>query len=228
MNAFVLVPGAGGSAWYWHRVVPILHARGKVAVAVDLPGDDETAGLPEYRDRILAAIGESEDAVLVAQSMGAFSAVMACAQGRVRLLVLLNAMIPLPGETPGEWFENTGAEQARTRAARAGGYPVEFDAETYFLHDVPAEVAARGATHARDEAPLAFGQRCEVRAWPNVRTVAIAGRDDRFLPLEFQRRLARQRLASDTDVIPGGHLAALAQPTKLVDRLVAYVEQATR
>jgi pimeloyl-ACP methyl ester carboxylesterase len=61
-----------------------------------------------------------------------------------------------------------------------------------------------------------------------VRTVAIAGRDDRFFPLEFQRRLARQRLASDTDVIPGGHLAALAQPTKLVDRLVAYVEQATR
>jgi pimeloyl-ACP methyl ester carboxylesterase len=137
-------------------------------------------------------------------------------------------MIPLPGETPGEWFENTRAEQARTRAARAGDYPVEFDVETYFLHDVPAEVAAGGATRARDEAPLAFGQPCEVRAWPDVRTVAIAGRDDRFFPLEFQRRLARQRLACDTDVIPVGHLAALAHRTQLVDRLVAYAEQPTR
>lgn len=25
---FVLVPGAGGQAWYWHRVVPELEARG--------------------------------------------------------------------------------------------------------------------------------------------------------------------------------------------------------
>jgi pimeloyl-ACP methyl ester carboxylesterase len=228
VNAFVLVPGAGGSPWYWHRVVPLLHARGKTAVAVDLPGDDETAGLREYSDRIVAAIGESEDAVLVAQSMGAFSAVMACAQRRVRLLVLLNAMIPLPGETPGEWFENTGAEQARAQAARAGGYPVEFDLETYFLHDVPAQVAARGAMHARDEAQVAFGQPCEVGAWPDVQTVVIASRDDRFFPLEFQRRLARQRLACDTDVIPGGHLAALSHPTQLVDRLVAYAEQPAR
>jgi hypothetical protein len=22
--AFVLIPGAGGAAWYWHRVVPLL------------------------------------------------------------------------------------------------------------------------------------------------------------------------------------------------------------
>ena len=34
---FVLIPGAGGAAWYWHRVVPELRARGHEAVAVDLP-----------------------------------------------------------------------------------------------------------------------------------------------------------------------------------------------
>jgi pimeloyl-ACP methyl ester carboxylesterase len=38
MSNFILIPGAGGSAWYWHRVVPELEARGHDAVAVDLPG----------------------------------------------------------------------------------------------------------------------------------------------------------------------------------------------
>jgi pimeloyl-ACP methyl ester carboxylesterase len=40
MSKFVLVPGAGGAAWYWHRVVPELEQRDHDAVAVDLPGPD--------------------------------------------------------------------------------------------------------------------------------------------------------------------------------------------
>ncbi len=28
MSTFVLIPGAGGAAWYWHRVVPLLRAAG--------------------------------------------------------------------------------------------------------------------------------------------------------------------------------------------------------
>ena len=34
MTTFVLVPGAGGQAWYWHRVVERLEAQGHEAVAV--------------------------------------------------------------------------------------------------------------------------------------------------------------------------------------------------
>ena len=43
MASFVLVPGAGGMAWYWHRVVPLLGSAGHQAIAVDLPGDDRDA-----------------------------------------------------------------------------------------------------------------------------------------------------------------------------------------
>jgi alpha-beta hydrolase superfamily lysophospholipase len=52
MSKFVLVPGAGGAAWYWHRVVSELEQPGHEAVAVDLPGPDESAGLPEYAEAI--------------------------------------------------------------------------------------------------------------------------------------------------------------------------------
>jgi pimeloyl-ACP methyl ester carboxylesterase len=222
MSLFVLIPGAGGVAWYWHRVVPELRARGHEAVAVGLPGPEESAGLPEYTDAVVAAIGGRRDVVVVAQSMGAFTAPMACARSPVRRLVLVNAMIPLPGETAGEWWDHTGWEPARVAAAQAGGYPTDFDLATYFLHDVPAEVAAAGERHAYAEADIAFGQPCAIERWPDVPTRVIAGRDDRFFPLEFQRQVARERLGAEVHEVPGGHLAALSRPAELTEQLIRY------
>jgi pimeloyl-ACP methyl ester carboxylesterase len=225
MSRFVLIPGAGGTPWYWHRVVPELAARGHEVVAVDLPGPDESAGLPEYADTVVSAIGGHRDAVLVAQSMGGFTAPMACDLVPVSLLVLLNAMIPLPGETAGEWWDNTGWEQAKAAAAASGGYSAEVDLDTYFLHDVPAEVYATGAEHQRPEADIAFRQPCGIRRWPDVPTRVLAGREDRFFPLGFQRRIARERLGLRADEIPGGHLAALSHPAELTDRLIGYLAE---
>lgn len=225
MSMFVLVPGAGGMAWYWHRVVPELLARGHEAVAIDLPGADEAAGLPEYTDAVVAAIGDHDDVVLVAQSLGGFTAPMVCARVPVGQLVLLNAMIPLPGETAGQWWDATGSEAARIAAAEAGGYSADFDLDTYFLHDVPAEVVAAGASHERPEAGIVFGQPCDVERWPDVTTRVVAAAEDRFFPVEFQRRVARDRLGIDADVVPGGHLVALSRPVELVDRLVGYLRR---
>ena len=78
MSRFVLIPGAGGAAWYWSRVVPLLQRAGHEAVAVDLPGDDESAGLPEYARLVLEAVGGRQDVVLVAQSLGGFTAPLVC------------------------------------------------------------------------------------------------------------------------------------------------------
>lgn len=223
MSRFVLIPGAGGAAWYWHRVVSGLRARGHEAVAVDLPGADASAGLPEYTDVVAAAIGGHDDVVLVAQSMGGFVAPMVCAHVPVGRLVLVNAMIPLPGETPGQWWDNTGSSAARISAAEAGGYTTEVDLDIYFLHDVPAEVAAAGEAHQGPEADIAFDQLCDIEKWPEVTTQVLAAVEDRFFPLEFQRRVARDRLGLDVDEIPGGHLALLSRPVELVDRLTAQV-----
>ena len=223
MSVFVLVPGAGGAAWYWHLVVPELRASGHEAVAVGLPGADPAAGLPEYAEAVAAAAGQHRDVVLVTQSMGGFTAPLACARVQVRQLVLVNPMIPLPGETAGDWWGHTGWEQARVAAASAGGYPAEFDLGTYFLHDLPADVAATLEAEERPEAGIAFTQPCAFERWPDVTTRVVAGRDDRFFPLEFQRRVARDRLGLDVDVVPGGHLSALSYPGELADRLIQYV-----
>jgi pimeloyl-ACP methyl ester carboxylesterase len=50
----------------------------------------------------------------------------------------------------------------------------------------------------------------------------IACRHDRLFPLDFMRRLARERLGVEVDVIDTGHLAALSRPQELAERLEAY------
>jgi pimeloyl-ACP methyl ester carboxylesterase len=223
MTTFVLVPGAGGVAWYWHRVVPLLRGAGHDAIAVDLPGDDPAAGLSAYADRVVATIGGRSDVVLVAQSLAGFTAPLVCERARVRMLVLVNAMIPTPGETPGEWGASTGSATARKAAAHSGGYSETFDDDTYFLHDVPPDVIADGEKHERPEAEEIFGNRCDFTAWPSVPIHVIAGRDDRLFPVDFQRRVARDRLGVEIDELPGGHLIALSYPRELADRLIGYL-----
>jgi hypothetical protein len=78
-GAFLLIPGAG-------------------AIAIDLPADDPRAGLSDYADIVVRAIGARSKIVLVAQSLGGFTAPLVCVRARVRMLVLVNAMIPQPGE----------------------------------------------------------------------------------------------------------------------------------
>jgi pimeloyl-ACP methyl ester carboxylesterase len=220
VSTYLLIPGAGGVAWYWHRLVPLLEAAGHTAVAIDLPGDDPEVGLPGYADLIVQAGEGAPDVVLVAQSMGAFAALPACERLPVRALVLLNAMIPEPGETAGDWWENTGSEAARTAAARSGGYSDAIDLETYFLHDVDAEIAAAGEPYQRPEADIAFEQPCPFERWPDVETVVLAGREDRFFPFDFQRRVASERIGAEARPLPGGHLNALSQPEAVARQLL--------
>ena len=100
MATFVLIHGAADTAWYWHLVEPELRGRGHDVVTMDLPCDDDSAGLPEYADTVVDAIGDHKDLVLVAQSFGGFTAPLVCERVPVSLMVLVAAMVPSPGEDP--------------------------------------------------------------------------------------------------------------------------------
>jgi pimeloyl-ACP methyl ester carboxylesterase len=217
MSHFVLVPGAGGAAWYWHRVVPLLQAAGHTAVAIDLPADDESAGLSRYAD--LVAAETTPETILVGLSLGGFTIAMVAARVPVGGLIFVNAMIPAPHETPGEWGDAVGSSEARIAAAKAGGYSETFDDETYFFHDVSPELVAQSAQYDKPEAAIAFGDHCELASWPKVPIRAFVGADDRLFPVELQRRITRERLGIEIEVIPGGHLAPLSHPEALAEKL---------
>jgi pimeloyl-ACP methyl ester carboxylesterase len=199
-------------------VVPELARRGHDVVAVDLPLEDPAVGLTECADAILATIGEGrEQPVLVAQSLAGFIAPLVCSRVPIRLLVLLNAMVPAPGESAGEWWTNT--RHAEARAAFG-----DFDLVRDFFHDVPPEVTAAALSGgARQPSDRLFAERWPLERWPDVPTRFLQGRDDRFFPLDFQRRLVRERLGIDLDEMPGGHLVALSRPVELAERLDTYL-----
>jgi pimeloyl-ACP methyl ester carboxylesterase len=220
-RTFLLIPGAGGTQWYWHLLVPLLKNAGQEAIAVDLPSEDPEAGLAEYARLVASAADGHSNVVLVAQSLGGFTAPMAAAKIDVQAMVFVNAMIPKPGETAGEWWEATGWDEARLAAAERGGYPAEVDLEAYFLHDVPPDVAASGEQYQRPESEAAFASVCDFGAWPPVPIKVAAGADDRFFPASFQQAVARDRLGIEADIVPGGHLNALSQPGALAEYLLA-------
>ena len=224
MTTFLLVPGAGGQAWYWHRLVPELERRGHGAVAVDLPADDETAGLAAYVDTVVAAAGRGSPLVVVAQSLGGLTAPLVCVRLLVDLLVLVNAMVPLPGETGGDWWTVTGQRAARVAYWEREGIDgdPEDDAVMYF-HDVPADVTAAAMQQPFAQSGRPFADPWPLSAWPDVPTKVVVGRDDRVFPAEFQRRIAAVRLGLTVDEVPGGHLMALARPVELADRLEDYL-----
>lgn len=214
MSCFVLVPGGGGDPWYWHRLVPELQRRGHDAVPVALPVGDDAAGLERYADAVVDAVGDRRDLVVVGHSMGGLTAPLVCSRLPVRLLVLLAAMVPRHGETGGQWWSATG---------HTG--PGLDDRELYF-HDVPADLAEVALAREDVQSSRPFEDPWPLASWPDVPTRVVAGRDDRLFSLDFQRRIARERLGLEVDEVPGGHLCMLSQPVALADvlaRLLASV-----
>jgi len=226
MATYVLIPGAGGDGWQWHRVVRELEQRGHAAIPVTLPAGDDRAGWQEYADAVVEAIGDRRDLVLVAQSLAGFTAPLVCERLPVNLVVLLNAMIPMPGETGNDWWGNTGSGAAMREHLVSIGLPADAanDDKVVYFHDVPKPIVEEAFARGEPQQSMTpMGQPFPLQAWPDVPTRVIAGRDDRLFPLEFQRRVARERLGMDVDELPGGHMLALSQPRALAERLVAYL-----
>ena len=109
MAHFVLVHGAWHGAWCWQRVTPLLEAEGHQVSAVTL------TGLAEDSRRLTREVNLSthvtdvvnllesqdmQDVVLVGHSYGGLviSGVVRQAKDRLRHLVYLDAILPMPGE----------------------------------------------------------------------------------------------------------------------------------
>jgi pimeloyl-ACP methyl ester carboxylesterase len=228
MTTIVLIPGAGGASYYWHLVAPMLEEHGWDVIAPDLPAGDDSAGIPEYADAVMLAVGDRSDIVIVAQSLGAFTAVELAERMPVSLIVFVAAMIPAPGETSGEWWEATGQTAAqRALDLREGRDPdAPFDVMATYFHDVPAEVVDR--LFERGDPPQSgrpFESANRATAWRTIPTRVIAGSRDRLFPIDFMRQLSRERVGVDPVEIDAGHLLALSRPDELADAIAALVAE---
>jgi pimeloyl-ACP methyl ester carboxylesterase len=223
MATFALIHGGGDVGWYWHLVERELRERGHEVVAPDLPCDDDTAGLREYTDAVVGAIGDRGDLVVVGTSFGGFTAPLVADRLPVDVLVLVAGMVPDPGEPPADWWSNTGYEHAaQEQARRDGGKTGSDDPFVSFYHDVPRALAEEALGKERSESNTAYHDPWPLDAWPAVPTRFVLCTEDRFFPPDFMRRVVAERLGIVADEIAAGHYVALSRPAELANLLAGY------
>ena len=207
---YVLIPGAGCTPWHWHPLTAELEARGEEVIAVDLPCDDESAGLSQYRDAVVTAIGQCTDLVVVAHSLGGFTAPAVCERLPVQLLVFVAGMIPRPGETVNDYWRHTA-------------YDWDGDPESdYFFQDLPPGLAAEARQQLRPQAGRPMDDPALLEHWPDVPTQAVIATEDLLFPADYLRRLTTDRLGFAPHDLPGGHFPMLGHPVELADLLETY------
>jgi pimeloyl-ACP methyl ester carboxylesterase len=224
-TTFVLVPGAGADPRVYGATIDALRERGHDGIAPPLPLDDAAATPSDHADAIVAALGDPPPAplVVVGQSLGAYSATIAAARLRPSRLILLAPMIPAPGESAGEWWEGTGHGEAIAplveRLGPLSGWNEAAMAEVFY-HDVDEATLAANAEYEGVPGDGLFAEPLPLEAWPDVPTTVLIPREDRLFPLEFQRRVARERLGLGIEEMEGGHLPFLSRPHELALRLI--------
>ncbi|SDE00045.1 alpha/beta fold hydrolase [Auraticoccus monumenti] len=215
MATFALIHGGGSTSWDWHRVIPLLERAGHAAVAVDLPTEDATSTLDDYVQTVVDAVGDREHVIVVGHSLGGFTAPLACEALRAEGLVYLAAMIPVPGETFGEWWANTGHDRET----------IDDDPAVSFFNGVPESLAAEARSHERGQTGAWFSSPWPADHHPAVPTRGILGKDDQFFPAPFMRRQIRDRLGTEAVEVDGGHYLALSEPEAVATALIAFAEE---
>lgn len=218
MATFAFIHGAGDVGWYWHLVEAELRALGHDTVAPDLPIEDDAAGLRDYATAVVDAIQDRSDVVVVAQSFAGYVAPIVADRIRARLIVLVAAMVPSPGESADEMFTNTRWEPEQLE---------DSSAHAVFYHDVPRDLADAALSRGRRQSDTPGREPWPLEAWPDIETRFILCRNDRFFPARWLRPVVQDRLGIEPDQIDSGHCPALSRPRELAGLLDRYWTETT-
>jgi pimeloyl-ACP methyl ester carboxylesterase len=213
MTDFAFIHGAGDVGWYWHLVEAELQLLGHDTVAPDLPIEDDEAGLRDYATAVIDAIGDRHDVVVVAQSFGGYIAPIVADRIDGRLIVLVAGMVPSPGESAEEMFGNTRWEPMHLE---------DSSARAVFYHDVPRELADEAISRGRYQSDTPGQEPWPLGAWPDIETVFVLCRNDRFFPAHWLRGVVQDRLGIEPAEIDSGHCPALSHPLELAGILARY------
>jgi pimeloyl-ACP methyl ester carboxylesterase len=243
----VLIHGAWQGAWAFDAWAPLLHERGFVVHAVDLPGNgwgpqaDAPASLAAYTEHVLALLATLPGpAVLVGHSGGGLTAsqVAQAAPERVAGLVYLAGMMLPSGLAFAELLRRCEAEAPAADLAGIGPHlqwsadgctsqVPEAAALEVFLHDCEPAAARRAASLLRPqpETGRATVNRLDPAHFGRVPRIYVECRQDRSLRLPVQRAMqalspGATRLSLDT-----GHVPQLAQPMQLSELLCPLIER---
>jgi pimeloyl-ACP methyl ester carboxylesterase len=224
----VLVHGAFAESASWDGVIEPLRRAGHRVIATANPLRDVTTDAGSVADLVRSVEGP---VVLVAHSYGGavISNVPADA-GEITGLVYVNGFAPDPGEScfslAGMFPGSTLGDDTLHPVPRSDGttdlYIVQDRYHDLFGADVPARQAARMAATQRPATQEAlFAPSGKRPLWRELPSWFLIGEDDRIIPAELQRFMARRADAERTLEIPGAsHAVAVSQPQATADLIL--------
>jgi pimeloyl-ACP methyl ester carboxylesterase len=235
MSRFVLVHGAWGGAWIWRRVIGPLRAAGHEVHAVTLTGDGERAhlrhrgiGLQTHIDDVLGLIEaeELDDIVLVGHSYGgmvitgAADALLSRGAARLRQLVYVDAMVPLPGEG---WGQGHPPEIVQARLAAAAAH------DNALPPPDPRDFGIEGADREwllRRQVPHPFGMyrvplQFDGERWARLPRLFIDCNRPAYPTIDAMRARVRSQPGWRVVEIATGHCPMVSAPAELVAHLLS-------
>lgn len=233
MSQIVLVHGAWGGAWIWRDVLPALRAAGHTVHAVTLTGDGERAHLRHagitLRTHIADVVGlveaeELSEVALVGHSYGGqvITGAADALPGRIRQLVYVDAMVPLPGEG---WGGGHSPEivAARTAAAAAN--------DNALPPPDPAGFGLDGAARdwlLRRQVPHPFGPYREplpfdADRWRALPRAFVDCNQPAYPTIDGSRRRVREQGDWTIVELPTGHCPMVSMPAEFARALLGVL-----
>jgi pimeloyl-ACP methyl ester carboxylesterase len=224
MASFVLIHGAGHGAWCWRDVLPLLHAAGHRARAIDLPshGDDRTPPQSVTFDAYVGAVTDAlgPDTILVGHSLGGLSITAAAdrAPDRVAALVYLCAWVPVP-EVPLTEYRAQGTTPALRSASSVdpatdcATFARAAAVELFFQDCAPEDQAY--ALDRLSPQPMSIHRTPIHLTHPHPNRHYIRCLQDRAIDPAYQRRVSQDWPAGHTHDLDTGHSPFFAAPDRL-------------
>jgi len=227
MATFVLIHGSYQGSWIWKPVSALLEAAGHVVYRPTLDGCAERKGSLR-REITLASLGSEiarllffedlREVVFVGTSSGGMVVAQAAEQvpERIRRLVFIDALVPLPGETVATI--NGRAPYSRDELVYG---PLPENARGQIYADLPADLQdwalARYTRHPRaptdDPVDLAA-------FWAHTWQVDVLRCAQSPLPPEAHQRRTAEKLGGSYTELDAGHYPMLSHTTEVADYLL--------
>ena len=232
-TTFIFIAGALHTAWSWHRIAPLIEARGMIAITPDLPGMGENrsiaagdATLASWGDHVADLVRAAEaPVILVGHSRGGL--VIGEAAERVpdliAGLIYVSGLIIPPGRTA---LEIMGAGETQggpspTEDGKAVQISAEAAAPLFYNRCSQADVA-EAVSHLCPEPLVPNMTPATVTAdrWFRVPRAYVETSDDRTLDIAKQRAMQATAPCDSVITLDADHSPFLSAAPQLADALM--------
>jgi pimeloyl-ACP methyl ester carboxylesterase len=215
----VLVHGAFADGSSFAKVIPLLQAEGFNVVAVQIPLSSLAADVAATK-RVIAQ--QNGPVILVGHSWAGMVVSEAGNDSKVAGLVYIGAIVPNNGESvskalkpypPPPGFSQIKADSAGYLTLTRAGIDEDF------VPDVPA--SERAIVYATQEPwnSKELTEKVTDPAWSRKPSWFIINADDRMVPPQYQRAMAR-RIHATATTLGTGHVPMLSMPSRVTDVII--------